>query len=90
MPAPTALKKAPVAIVPADIPLPDVNDDDIELAPDTLPPADGGEMEIDTQTTEVMADEELRPKFAPAKDLVSLLRCRPKRASASLLSFSCS
>jgi len=72
MPAPTALKQGPAEIVPADIPLPDVNDDDIELAPDTLPPVEGFEMEIDAQTTEVVVDEELRPKFAPAKDLVSL------------------
>jgi RNA-binding protein PNO1 len=70
MPAPTALKQAQPEIIPADIPLPDSNDNDIELTLDALLPAEAAEMEIDEHTTEVVADEELRPKFAPAKDYV--------------------
>ena len=72
MPAPTALKKAQDAPPAADIQLPEVDlDQDLVLETgDTLPTLDVMIVDAEAIVTEDAIDEEGRPKFGPAKDLV--------------------
>ena len=75
MPAPTALKREDAP--PADIALPDVADNDDAILLDTTSafPSEPMAVDADAPMSEDVIDEEGRPKFAPAQDLV-----RPPRS----------
>ncbi|KAJ3519467.1 hypothetical protein NM208_g14116 [Fusarium decemcellulare] len=73
MPAPTALKKAEDAPLATDIPLPAAENDEEFLldAPDPLPADSNAVVPVEEDNEDGMAiDEEGRPRFAPARDIV--------------------
>lgn len=72
MPAPTALRREQDA-PPADIPLakPEIaGDEDIVLDPSAAFPEEAMAVDAEPEESEDVIDEEGRPKFAPAQDLV--------------------
>lgn len=78
MPAPTALKREEAP--PADVPLPDAaadNDDAILLDPSAALPQEPMAVDAEASMSEDVIDEEGRPKFAPAQDLVRAPTPRP-------------
>ena len=75
MPAPTALKREQDAPLAADVAGHDAsNDEPILLDTSAALPLEPMAVDADPSTSEDVVDEEGRPKFAPAQDLV---RCPP-------------
>lgn len=70
MPAPTALKREQDA-PPADVAVPDAsNDEPILLDTSAALPLEPMAVDAEASTSEDVVDEEGRPKFAPAQDVV--------------------
>lgn len=75
MPAPTALKREQDA-PPTNVPLPDTeaaDDEGILLDPSAALPEEAMAVDAQPEESEDAVDEEGRPKFAPAQDLVRSL-----------------
>jgi RNA-binding protein PNO1 len=80
MPAPTALLKTSAEAAPANVPLPEPDrDEELLLDASSIVPSDASILQPvsnDAEDTEMVVDEEGRPRFAPGKDVVWCLSQR--------------